>query len=311
MADPSSQQASAVLDVVVPASRDAHRVGRTLAALHRSRQHAGAPGGMFIVVDDRGDRSDGDDLDAAVEAAGAVRIATTGRAGPGTARNAGIAIGTAPWVLCCDDDVVVDTNVVARALEFARGADQGMAPAAVVGGLRPPPGAPAWLRATYADGSQFSASAALPAGPLAETHLCGALLLLRRASVEAVGGFPPVPTWEDAVLGARLGASGLPAPVVVRDHGLSGVHENVPANWAAWLERQAAAGARLAALGEEIEPSTYRRLLAGLNLTAGWRATVKRIAVRLPSRWQSNARGRHLRRLAASVAFVRGYHRAG
>ena len=153
----------------------------------------------LALVDDR-PRPDRRGLAARVpeRVAERVVVVATGGRGPAAARNAGWRAGTAPWVAFLDDDVVPAPNWADRLGSDLRGLSADVA--ASQGRVRVP--MPVDRRPT--DWERNVAG-------LERAHWATAEMAVRRAALEAVGGFDerfPRAYREDADLGLRLRAAG-------------------------------------------------------------------------------------------------------
>lgn len=287
-----------MLDVVVPSAGVLGTVERCLDRLRVAVDRAGIPRDRVIVVDDAPGRGD---LDLVAGSRG-FRTVVGGRRSAGAARNLGASSGDGPWILFVDDDIALDEQAIARAL---RHIDERAA--ALIGGLRPPRGAPSWLRDAYIHGTVTPASAYAPDGGIPGHQLSSALLAVQREVFVQVGGFPELPEagWEDALFGLRLEALGMD---LMRVGEISGTHHYLP-SWEAWLRRNRRAGSRLAALEGRIGDEDLHTLLRAVRLENGLRAAIKRAIAVVPDALLLRARGSLLRRMATSAAFADGFLR--
>ncbi|HVL96597.1 MAG TPA: glycosyltransferase [Solirubrobacteraceae bacterium] len=182
--------------VVIPTRNRPQRLARSLErVLAAAAQVGGAV--EVVVVDDGGD---GGTRAVAEALGGGVRYLRSSGAGPGAARNAGVAASSAPVVAFTDDDTEADPAWLVRALARL---DAEPAAAAVEGAVLPSlPESPLdAARARVVDNR--SGGAFLTAN-----------LVVRRAAFDAAGGFLPLradaaPRWnvpfrEDTDLGLRL-----------------------------------------------------------------------------------------------------------
>jgi len=209
--------------VVVPAHRAAHVAGRSVAAFRAQTLAAD-----WVLVDDGSD----DDTDGALRAAASgawtdgatvcvLRLdVNSGRA---AARNAGVAVlpPSADPVVFLDVDAEPEPDLLRRfALAF-----EDPAVAAVVARIRPVGGDPRDPYVRY-----LASSARGPergGGPVHWRHFLTTAAAVRRAALDAAGGFDPTITYgEDLELAARLAArdpNGLRAddgpPVAMHDPG--------------------------------------------------------------------------------------------
>jgi mycofactocin system glycosyltransferase len=206
------------LDVVVPAY-GAGRLAGCLAALGAGRSLP------VTVVDDGSPEPAG--LLAAIECAGAKVLRLLENRGPAAARNAGLAATTAPIVAFVDSDVEVSVET----LQGLAALLDDPAVAAVAPRIRP-----AGSTAPTAAGSRLDlgdrAGVVRPGSRV--SYVPSTVLVVRRAAVEAVGGFDEtMRVGEDVDLVWRLAAAGWTvryAPGFVARH-----HE--PATWPAALDR--------------------------------------------------------------------------
>lgn len=285
------------IDVVIPSAGDPVLLARTLPSVVAAVDAIGLRRERVTVVDDRPERAIG----GLLESLGLRRL-PGGRLGRSRARNAGLEVGSAPWVVFVDDDVELDPTSFHALVDALANRPYG-----VLGGLRPPADAPAWLWWTYEDAVLTGASA--PAGPaeLKCVSLSSALCALPRADVERAGGFPDVKGWggEDVLLGMALERM-VPEARLHRVPAFGGIHHFVP-SFEAWLERRETAGRQLAVLERELPFEQGAQLLRAFGHQGGPRATLKRAAGYLPPDLLRRARGRSLRRMAAAAMEVRGY----
>lgn len=285
------------VDIVVPSASDMSLVRRSLPRLAAARQR-GRLEGRAILVDDHHNR---DGL-AAVAAAAGMEVIRGAKAGPGAARNTGAAAGRSRWILFCDDDVVIDVDALSAHTQSETAIDD----AAVLGRLRPPEDAPAWIRWSYEDGV-FTGGGHPTDTATSPPSFSSALVLVRRDAFEAVGGFPEYPNWgwEDAVFGVRTAAIGGMTRVPIASW-LSGMHLPYP-SWEDWLERQRRAGTALAGLRGTITEEEHLLLRAACGIEGTGSAAVKRSLALCPRSVWRYARTRPLRKAAAAAAFMRGY----
>lgn len=279
---------------------------RTLPALRSAADRAGVRAERVVIVDERPDR---DGTTALLDRLGFRRV-VTGGIGNGPARNRGASIGESPWLLFIDDDVELDEGAVRHALHVGREEIQRGA-AAVIGGLRPPPGAPAWLRWAYKDTTINPASALAAPGRLRPVGMAVTVLLIRRDTFGAAGGFPEERSWGwiDALFGLRLERTLGPDAFVIRDPAIAGIHRYEP-TWGEWLERMEKAGRRLAEVCARLDGEDRRRLLEAVSLADQPRHRIKRALGHLP-RWATRgARGRLARRASGAAALARGFRQA-
>jgi hypothetical protein len=291
------------VDVVVPSAASTSVLERTLHALARAIRGAPRLSMNVVLVDDRPERTGVPDLASDSDA---LHLATEGGVGSGGARNVGAEVGSAPWIVFLDDDVELSAGSLTQLDSILR-----ESPAvAVVGGLRPPPGAPPWLIRSYADGVLTAASAYLPDGPVSPTQLSSGLVAIRREAFEAVGGFPKLPVWGwvDPLLGLRLQV-GRSDAAIHRDTRLAGIHWHLP-SWTQYLDRLEEAGRRLRVLLPSLTVYEREELLASVVLDDSWRARVKSALGVLPPGLLVGARGRLPRKAAAAAALARGYRQA-
>jgi glycosyltransferase involved in cell wall biosynthesis len=189
----SDSPAPVPLSIVTPARGAEHDLRLALAALRASTP----PPAEIVLVDDASPRS----LEPVAREFGCRYLRREVRGGPGAARNDGVAVATAPYVLFVDSDVVVPPDLIGRIAERMAAPD---GPSALFGGYDDAPGSPRFL-AQYKNlvhhfihqGARREA-ATFWAG-------CGAV---RKADYLAVGGFDielfDVPSVEDIDLGYRL-----------------------------------------------------------------------------------------------------------
>lgn len=293
------------ISVVIPSAGAVEMLMRTLPSLVRAADHAGIVPSSIVIVDDRPGRPG---LSALAADLG-IRVVETGGIGLAGARNAGAQATDTEWLSFSDDDVLFDLT----AFEVATAAADDDR-TVVIGGLRPPAGAPRWLRWTYEDATLTPASGLAPRGVLPPVAFGGGLSLLPRRAFDAVGGFPPFDVWgaEDAIFGLRIGRA-VPDIRLVREPGFGGVHLYEP-TWPEWLDRRAAAGRRLAELERELPAEEAAALAEAQGLGHGLRPSLKRAAGRVPVVVWRIAVGRLPRRIAAAAAEARAYdraHRAG
>lgn len=193
---------SAGVSVIVPARDAAATLGATLDALHRQE----GVGEFELIVVDNGSR---DDTASLAELAGVVVVRRERGAGPGAARNAGVAVASGSILAFTDADCQPAPDWLACGLAALAGA--GLVQGAVVPDPR-------------AELGPFDRTVAVsrPTG-LYEA----ASLFVERAVFEGIGGFPPglepagdAPFGEDALFGwaaRRSGAQvGFCAAAVVR-----------------------------------------------------------------------------------------------
>jgi len=196
--------------VVVPVLDGGADFERCLAALSRSQWRD-----FELVVVDDGCR---DDSGARALAAGATVLATTGRLGPGAARNLGATAARGRFLFFLDADCEIHPDALTRAaarLAAAPGAD------ALIGSYDDDPAAPGVV-------SQFKNLFhhwVHQRAPERADTFWGACGVLRRETFESLGGFDAAryrqPSIEDIELGYRLTARGgaiLSAPEVQVKH---------------------------------------------------------------------------------------------
>lgn len=139
----------------------------------------------------------------------AMRVFAQQNAGPGAARNRGIAEATAPLVLFLDDDVVPDRDLVAAHVA----AHERIADAVVIGPMLPPASTwrrPAWIR--WEEERVLAQYRAMREGvyPCTPRQFFTANASVPRARLVASGGFDArFARAEDVELGYRLKDSGM------------------------------------------------------------------------------------------------------
>lgn len=206
-------------DVVVVTYNPGHTIDSFLDSLP-----AASDGSLATVVADN-DSADGTPLRLAKDKR--VRIVQTGRnAGYGAAANEGAAVGTAPWILISNADIILAPGAIDRLIEAGEASDR-------IGSVGP--------LVRELDGSVYPSARPLPSLVLAGGHallgriwptnpftrryrvpldpqggnvaagwLSGSCVLVRRQAWEAIGGFDPefFMFMEDVDLGRRLGLAG-------------------------------------------------------------------------------------------------------
>lgn len=288
------------LDVVIPSAGPLRSLETTLPSVAAAADRVSFDRRRITVVDDRPERP----IAGLVDGLGLRRL-TGGRLGRSRARNLGAAVGEASWLVFIDDDVELDLHAFAALLGDLR-----EEPFGVMGGLRPPPGSPVWLRWTYEDEVLTAATGLAAATDLPCRSLSSALCALRRREFEAVGGFPHVEGWggEDVLLGMSLQQLA-PDASLRRDPAFGGVHHFVP-SFDEWLERRFAAGLQLAELEDSLPGPVGRELLQAFQHRGTARSVLKRVASWVPPAALRRARGRTARRVAAAAMETRGYRLA-
>lgn len=190
------------LTIVIPTLRRWDVLGRTLAAL-REQDVAGFE--VVVVVDgDRHEVPGGLDAD---------RVVVQGHAGPGVARNTGVATSDRPLVLFLGDDMIPDPGLVSAHLR--RHAARPAVEEAVLGHVdwHPEVSDSRLLRWMDWSGTQFDfvhlADQADQDVTFARFYSCN--VSLKRELFDAVGGFDPdfLFYYEDLDLGWRLGQAGM------------------------------------------------------------------------------------------------------
>lgn len=286
-----------MIDVVVPSAKPVDLLERTLPALSAAVRRAGLSADAVVVVDERLDRGIG----ALVDTFGFARV-ETGGLGAGPARNRGAAAGSRSWIAFVDDDVELDVDSLASAQSALLAGPL----SAVVGGLRPPTGAPRWLQWAYDDAVLSPASASASEGALPPVALAGALLIVARRPFMEVGGFPAKAYIEDSLLGLALARHLGPSMRTTRLRAFSGVHHYVP-TWGEWLQRCERTGRRLREVLDQLPDDDAQTLVEAHGLGPGFRAAFKRSLGQLPrTAWRRPAGHVHAR-LAASAAESRGF----
>lgn len=288
------------VDVVIPSASSLDgMLRRTLPSVCAAADAAGVERRRIVLADDLPDR---DDVRAYARDLGMTWVAAPGR-GAGPARNVGAGCGDADVICFVDDDVVLDEGALLGGAEGLREP----AVVAVVGGLRPPHGSPAWLAETYRWGTLTPASGLAPEGTLPFVSFATGLVAVRRRAFERAGGFPDEPGIEDALFGLRLGATAGRLARVERLHRLGGVHHYSP-TWAAWLDRSWRSGTRLRQIRGRVDEQAHVALLRANGLVDGPRARLKQLAGTFPPPvLLSLRRSPTQRRAAAAGAFSRGY----
>lgn len=228
----------------------------------------------------------------------------TAGSGAAGARNRGAGAGHAEVIVFMDDDVLLDKHALMALLD--RMVSDPL-PVAVVGGLRPPGTSARWLRWTYERGTLTPATAFGHEGRVDPVSIAAALVAIRRHEFELVGGFPPVPGTEDALLGLRLAAA-LGDCLVERCTSASGIHLYEP-TWDEWLRRSRESGARLARIVEDLPQVAADSLVEAHRLGPGVTASIKRALGLLPQPVLRLGRGRLLRRAAAAGAEAAGWRK--
>lgn len=289
------------MDVVIPSASDLRTLQRTLPSVVRAARTASIGPAQIMVCDDAPEpRMDVREL---VTRLGCSYLATRASGSAG-ARNAGASAGAAPVIVFVDDDVVLDP----RAMQVLDREIRRTGTTAVVGGLRPPSGAPRWLHVTYETATLTPASAAAGDGDLAPVDLASALMAVHRSAFERAGGFPRVPGIEDSLLGLALGRALGAECRLLRRVAASGVHLYTP-DWSAWLTRSFETGRLARQVAAEIGGRDGQALGAAHGF-AGWRGIPRVSLGYLPARIVGAVPGRFGRRLAAAAAHARGW-RAG
>lgn len=186
----------AVFSIVIPARNAAATLSRCLDAVRR----AGPAAIEVIVVDDGSE----DDTAAIAESRAAFVVRLTGQNGPAVARNAGVAVTSAPIVVFIDADVEIASDALGR-IAAAFTADPGLA--ALFGSYDDAPQAGTIvsdyrnLLHHYVHQTARQRSSTFWAG----------LGAIRRPVFDAIGGFDQRyrrPSIEDIELGARLAMHG-------------------------------------------------------------------------------------------------------
>ncbi len=288
------------IDVVVPCIRALEEeLSGTLRALTVAVGAAAPATVRVVVVDDRGPR---DDVRDHAMSLGMTYAEGPGR-GAGPARNAGAALGGAAVICFMDDDVLLDPTALGAVGRLV--VDEQLD--VVVGGLRPPVGAPAWLVETYERATLTPASGLAAERELAPHEFATGLAAVRREVWARTSGFPDVPGLEDALFGCELGAVVEGGVHLARRHALGGVHQYLP-SWEEWLERSWASGRRLRGLGEQLPSAQLEVLVRARGLGGSLRAVAKRAAGALPASVLLGMDGSAAqRRLAAAGAEARGF----
>ncbi len=180
--------------VVIPA----HNATRTLARCLRAVRPQLDEGDELVVVDD----GSTDRTSEAAEREGATVLRLRAQGGAGAARNAGVAVTTAPWMLFIDADVYLPSNLLARLRGLVSALEDQDAVVAVYE-ARPMHRNPASLFLHL--GQAFRMHSLAP-GP--GTVLGTSCAAVRRRAFEAVGGFPTEEEFagsEDRSFGEKLG----------------------------------------------------------------------------------------------------------
>jgi peptidoglycan/xylan/chitin deacetylase (PgdA/CDA1 family) len=304
----STASAPPVLSVVIPTRDRRARLEACLAALERDLPVDGSA--ELIVVDDG---STDDTLSFLRARRGPVpqRIHHQVNAGPGAARNAGLALATGSLIVFLDDDVVVEPGFVAAHLEAQRDG-----PVVGIGRLE--------LRLSHASdwtARAFAGSWARRSARLAEggrpaiADVFSGNLAVPRESLLAIGGFATdLRRGEDVELGARLVEAGLglrfvpgAAGIQVYDRDARGILQDAEREGAGEVEvwRRHPACLGWLRLGDYGEGGVRLRVLRGLLL----RLRVPPLAL---ARIGPTV-GRHGRRwflLVHSLAYWRGARRS-
>lgn len=287
-----------MLDIVVPSAKPLSTLRQTLPALAVAADEASVPRDSVCIMDEAPSRAAAELIE---QDCGFRRVVTRG-IGAGPARNAGARLGRAPWLLFLDDDVEVDPCSLKAAIDLAKDSRE----TAVVGGLRPPHGSPAWLGWAYADATLTPASSLAGDRGLPPVGLAAAFLLIRRSDFERAQGFPNAPGIEDSLLGLAL-ARNIGADLLIRCDGrMSGVHHYVP-TWDEWLARNLRTGRQLQDVIPSLGAEDAVRLLDAHSLGRDLRGRAKRIVGALPRGLWSRPRGRLHARLAAAGAEASGF----
>jgi len=285
------------VSVVMPSASRAEALGRTLSVLRRELPDVP----LFVVVDGAGHPGVAETVQAH-----AGHLVTADSVGPAAARNLGAAKTDTEWVLFLDDDVVLQPGAGAVMPELAA------SPAlAVVGALKAPDAAPAWLVDTYKHGSMARTAAGGASTVVDACSLTCALALVRRSTWAEAGGFPQVAVWgwEDSLFGLRIQRIAAGTDWLMHDPRLAGVHEFIP-TWEQWLSRQRTAGERLYGVAADLPEAEREQLLHAVVLGEGPRAAVKAALGRLPIFIWRTARGSLWRHAAAAASFAAGYRAA-
>jgi GT2 family glycosyltransferase len=253
------------VDVVVPFAGSAAELAAVvarLAGLELGR------GDTVTVVDNRG-----------VPGAGRGRVRVARLAAPRSsysARNAGAALGSAPWLLFLDGDVVAPADLLARYFAREPGARVGVLAGAVVDA---PAGAAGAAAARYAElKAAMSQETTLAHGPwaFAQTANCA----VRREAFAAVDGFAgAIRSGGDADLCWRLRAAGW---TLERREEAAVVHHN-RATIARMLAQRGRHGAGAAAALRGDRDGTLLGLLDG---PAVWAFELGRAVPNRPLRWR-------------------------
>jgi GT2 family glycosyltransferase len=197
------------LSIIVPTHRRPDRLRRTLDALG---PQAAAENAEVIVVDDASGDSTPDVL-AALERGFPcpLRTVTLDRnAGPGAARNAGVAIARAPVLLFFGDDIRPAPEAVARHRAFHHNRPE--PEDALLGRIVPGPDADSpFARWLHEQGKQFAFAWMTPGEPVPATLFYAANSSLKRELFDRAGGFDERFRFghEEQELSHRLEAAGL------------------------------------------------------------------------------------------------------
>ena len=231
------------VDVLVPFVGPRESLEQLQASLARLRVQ---PGDSLLIVDnDRGREATAWGAVDALGLAGPVRVMTaTERRTPGYARNRGVALGAAPWIVFLDADTEPPEDLLDR--YFEPQPDQRTA--VLGGGIRDEPvsqdGPPAARYAYIREAMSQEDTFRFGEWGFPKTANCA----VRREAFEAVGGFrEDIRTAEDADLNYRLRAAGW--RIERRDHatvthrsrqtiGAFVVQRALYGAGGAWLERQ-------------------------------------------------------------------------
>jgi GT2 family glycosyltransferase len=211
------------LSIIVPTYRRPERLRATLDAVGPQAAEANAE---VIVVDDAS-RDSTAELLAELERSFPAPLRTVAlekNAGPGAARNAGIAIATAPVVLFYGDDIRPDPGTVARHRAFHR--DHPAREDALLGRIVPGPTADSpFARWLHEEGKQFAFAWMSPGAPVPAALFYAANSSVKRELLDRAGGFDERFRFghEEQELSHRLRAAGLrlsydPEALAEHDH---------------------------------------------------------------------------------------------
>jgi mycofactocin system glycosyltransferase len=208
---PGDEPAGLAVTVVIPVRDRSRGLAETLASMDPSLD--------VVVVDDGS--SDGAAVERAVARRPGTRLARRASAGgPAAARNTGWrTASTAEVVAFVDADCVTPQGFPGTLLGFF--ADPAVAAVAPRIRAVPAPGTPAWLAAYERTRSPLDCgerpAVVRPGSPV--PYVPSAVLLVRRAALEAAGGFDEqLRAGEDVDLVWRLAGRVLYTPAVVADH---------------------------------------------------------------------------------------------